>query len=68
MCRRRPTFHLWVRIHPSVDDLRLRVKLAGLYGPVYTLKHMRAARRMAREPVSSSIEPGGHEPGTTRME
>jgi peptidoglycan/xylan/chitin deacetylase (PgdA/CDA1 family) len=38
-------------IHPSVDDLRLRAKLAGLYGPVYTFKRMR----------------GGHESGTARM-
>ena len=30
-------------VHPSIDDLRLRVKMAGLYGPVHTLKKLRAS-------------------------
>lgn len=52
-------------IHPSIDDLRLRLKIAGLYGPVYTLKNVRAARRRGSKQPAPPIEPGGHE--TTGM-
>jgi peptidoglycan/xylan/chitin deacetylase (PgdA/CDA1 family) len=30
-------------VYPSMDDLRLRVKMAGLYGPVHKLKKLRAS-------------------------
>jgi peptidoglycan/xylan/chitin deacetylase (PgdA/CDA1 family) len=45
-------------IHPTVNDLRLRAKMAGLYGPVHTLKNVRAARRFEPESPAPAPEPG----------